>query len=84
MSFALSDPVSYPLLLTVVGWVIFLFCGFRLMSRGSAMPVVVLAVGAVAVATALFLILELSSPYSGVFHASPAPLEHVLAVMGKE
>ena len=33
MSFALSAPVSYPLLLTVIGWVFFLFCGFGLMSR---------------------------------------------------
>ena len=84
MSFALSAPVSYPLLLTVVGWVAFLFCGFGLMSRGSAMPVVALAVGAVAVASAVLLILDLSNPYSGVFRASPAPLEQVLAIMGKE
>lgn len=84
MSFALSAPVSYPLLLTVVGWVFFLFCGFGLMSRGSAMPVVALAVGALAVATAVLLILDLSNPYSGVFRASAEPLEQVLAVMGKE
>ena len=84
MSFALSAPVSYPLLLTVVGWVVCLFCGFGLMSRGGAMPVIVLAVGAIAVATAVLLILDLSSPYAGVFRASPEPLEQVLAVMGKE
>ena len=84
MSFALTAPVSFPLLLTVVGWVFFLFCGFGVMSRGGAMPVVSLAVGAVAVATAVLLILDLSDPYSGVFRASAAPLEQVLAVMGKE
>ena len=84
MSFALSAPVSYPLLLTVVGWVACLFCGFGLMSRGTAMSVAALAVGAAAVASAVLLILDLSSPYSGVFRASPAPLEQVLAVMGKE
>ena len=84
MSFALTAPVSYPLLLIVVGWVFFLFCGFGLMSRGGAMPVIVLAVGAVAVATAVLLILDLSNPYLGLFRASPAPLEEVLAVMGKE
>jgi Protein of unknown function (DUF4239) len=83
MSFALSAPVSYPLLLTVVGWVFFLFCGFGLMSKGGAMPVVALAVGAIAVATAVLLILDLSNPYLGVFRASPAPLEQALAVMGK-
>ncbi|HEY1862947.1 MAG TPA: hypothetical protein VGG77_04485 [Roseiarcus sp.] len=84
MSFALSDPVSYPLVLTVVGWVAILFCGFGLMSRGGAMPVIALAVGAAAIATAVLMILELSNPYSGVFRASPAPLEQVLAVLGKE
>jgi hypothetical protein len=84
MSFALTAPVSYPLLLTVVGWVFFLFCGFGLMSRSGVMPVIVLAVGAIAVATAVLLILDLSSPYLGAFRASPAPLEQVLAVMGKE
>jgi hypothetical protein len=84
MSFALSAPVSYPLLLTVVGWVFFLFCGFGLMSKGGVVPVVALAVGAIAVATAVLLILDLSNPYLGAFRASPAPLEQVLAVMGKE
>jgi hypothetical protein len=84
MSFALSTPVSYPLLITVAGWVLFLFCGFGLMSRGGATSVVALAVGAVAIASAVLLILDLSSPYTGVFRASPEPLEQVLAVMGKE
>ena len=84
LSFALSDPVSYPTLLTVVAWVTLLFCGFGLMSRGNVMSVVTMAVGALAVASAVLLILDLSNPYSGVFRASPAPLEQVLAVMGKE
>ena len=84
MSFALSAPVSYPLLLTVVGWVFFLFCGFGLMSRGGAMPVIGVAVGAVAVASRRPVDSRLSNPYSGRFRASAAPLEQVLAVMGKE
>jgi hypothetical protein len=84
MAFALSAPVCYPLLLTVVGWVFFLFCGFGLTSKGGLMPVLTLAVGSIAVATAVLLILDLSSPYAGMFRASPAPLEQVLAVMGKE
>jgi hypothetical protein len=84
MSFALSAPVSYPLLLTVVGWVVCLFCGFGLMSRGTVTSVIALAVGSIAVASAVLLILDLSNPYSGLFRASPAPLEQALAVMGKE
>jgi hypothetical protein len=84
MSFALSAPVSYPLLLTVVGWVVCLFCGFGMMSRATVTSVIALGVGPIAVASAVLLILDLSNPYSGVFRASPAPLEQALAVMGKE
>jgi hypothetical protein len=84
MSFALSTPVSYPLITIVVGWATFLFCGFGLMSKGNAMSVIALFVGACAAASAVLMILDLSSPYSGIFRASPAPLEQVLQVMGKE
>jgi hypothetical protein len=84
MSFALSAPVSYPLLLTVIGWVICLFCGFGLMSKAGPTPVIALAVGAIAIASAVLLILDLSNPSLGAFRASSAPLEQVLAVMGKE
>ena len=84
MSLALTAPVSYPLLLTVVGWVVCLFCGFGLTSRATVTSVIALAVGSIAVATAVLLILDLSNPYSGLFRTSPAPLEQSLAVMGKE
>ncbi len=56
MSFALTAPVSYPLLLTVVGWVACLFCGFGLTSRATVTSVIALAVGSVAVASAVLLI----------------------------
>jgi Protein of unknown function (DUF4239) len=84
MSFALANPVSYPLILVVVGWATALFCGFGLMSKGHAMSLVCVVVGAIAVASAVYLILDLSDPYSGIFHVSSEPLEQVLAVMGKE
>jgi hypothetical protein len=84
MSFALSAPISYPVLLTVVGWVFFLFCGFGLMSKSGPMPVIALAVAAIAVASPVLLILDLSNPYLGAIRTSPAPLEQVLAVMGRE
>jgi Protein of unknown function (DUF4239) len=84
MSFGLSAPVSYPLLLVVIGWVVCLFWGFGLTARATITSMIALAVGAIAVASAVMLILDLSSPYSGRFRASSAPLEQALAVMGKE
>jgi hypothetical protein len=61
-----------------------MFCGFGLTSKANAMSVVAVFVGACAVASAVYVILDLSSPYAGVFRASPAPLEQVLAIMGEE
>ena len=81
MSFALDGAVSYPLVYVVVGWGVALFCGFGLMSKGNAMSFVALVFGALAVASAIYLILDLSSPYSGLFRTSPAPLQQVLAQM---
>jgi hypothetical protein len=48
------------------------------------MSMVAIFVGACAAASAVYMILGLSSPYSGIFRASPAPLQQVLTVMGKE
>ena len=81
MSFALADPVSYPLIELVMTWAAGVFCGFGLMSRASRMAFAALACGAVAVASAAYLVVALSTPYSGVFRASPAPLQQALTYL---
>ncbi len=58
----------------VVAWATFLFFGYGLMAGGNATSFVAVAVGALAIASAAYLILDLSSPYSGVFRASSAPV----------
>jgi hypothetical protein len=73
-----TDPSAYPLLPIVVGWAVFLFCGFGLMSRSNPMAFAALAVGAAAVSSAVYLIVDLSDPYSGLFQASSAPIERVM------
>jgi hypothetical protein len=84
MSFALSSPISYPLILTVVSWVALGFLGNGLLSEPGPTSVISLIIVACVVVSAFYMILDLSSPYSGIFHISRAPLEQVLAVMGKE
>jgi hypothetical protein len=78
MALALTNPISYPLIVIVIGWVTFLFLGFGLMSRVDPMAFAALAVGALAASTAVYLIMDLSDPYSGLFQASPAPIERVM------
>src|ERR1700733_3301449 len=76
-----GSPVSWPLLIVVVFWALILFCGFGLLSRINATTVVALSFGAFAVGTAIFLILELSEPYSGLFRLPPAAIEQMLDVL---
>jgi len=78
MSFALTSPASFRLLAVVVGWATFLFCGFGLMSRRNAMSYAALAVASLSVATTMYLILDLSDPYSGFVQASNSPIERVI------
>ncbi len=78
MALALVDPVSYPLLTIVVAWATCLFCGYGLLSKPHRMTYIALAVGALAVASAIEVIVDLSGPYSGLFRVSPHPLTDVL------
>ena len=84
MSFALANPISIPLIVIVVAWATFLFFAYGLMSGGSVTSFVATTAGALAIASAAYLILDLSSPYSGLFRPSSAPFEQVMAIMGKE
>ena len=83
MSLQLSDPVSWPLMLTVVCWSCLLFLGFGVLSRPNATTIAALALGGAAVASALFLILELSQPYTSSFRLSPTLIEQVIVDIGQ-
>jgi hypothetical protein len=81
MRLALVDPIAYSLISIVVRWAAFLFCGYGLLSKRHPMSDVVLVVGAMGIASAIYIIADLSSPFSGVFVVSPAPLIDVLEVV---
>ena len=78
MALALVDPISYPLLAIVVAWATCLFCGYGLLSKPHPMAFVILGFGALAIASAIYCIVDLSSPYSGLFQVSPKPITDVL------
>jgi len=84
MALALVDPVNYPLLCVVVAWATCLFCGYGLMSKAHPMSYITLAVGALAIASALEVIVDLSDPYSGLFQVSPHPLTDVMKAITAE
>ena len=74
LALALVDPVSYPLITIVLAWATCLFCGFGLLSKRHPMAYVALGVGALAIASASYAIVDMSAPYSGLLQVSRAPL----------
>ena len=79
----MACPISWPLVVIVVSWALILFCGFGLLSRINAATLAVLAFGAFAVGRALFLILELSHPFTGNFRVPSATFDQMLASLNK-
>ena len=64
---------------SVILWAILLFCCFGLGATASALAVIVELFGAVSVASAIFLILEFSQPYTGLFRISPDRIDQLIA-----
>ena len=70
------------MLAIVIRWSLLLFCGYGVVSQVNGTVVVTLALGAIAVASAILLILELSQPYSGMSRVPPAGLIKTMQALG--
>jgi Protein of unknown function (DUF4239) len=81
MSRQLANPVPPLLLAVVICRSSLLFLGFGLVANFNAITVVAEALGAMSVASAIFLILEFSHPYSGVFSISGSGIDQVLSAL---
>jgi hypothetical protein len=57
------------------------FCGFGVLSRTNPTTLAALALGAFAVASGIYLILDLSAPYSGLFRVPTAGLEQTIKAL---
>ena len=71
------------LLFVVIGWAALLFMSFGLLGAFNGLSVVIQALGSIAVASAIYMILEFSQPYSGLFRISPVGVDNLIAVLGR-
>ena len=78
-----ASSVPMPLLTVVVFWLTLLFMSFGLFVRPNVVVMGSLFASAVAVCGAIFLILEMYQPYSGMIMVSVAPLRAALAQLGR-
>jgi hypothetical protein len=77
--FAESDnAIPIPFLAILVLWLIIIFASFSLFSALNATVFTCLSLFALSASCAIFLILELSHPFSGLMMISSAPLRHAL------
>jgi hypothetical protein len=78
-----GNSVSVPMLVVLVAWLTIIFISFGLFAPRNVTVVVSLLVSALSVSGAIFLILEMYSPYAGLIHVSGAPLRAALAHLGQ-
>lgn len=70
--------ISKPLLIVVVCWLVVIFLSFTVIAPRNATATTALMISALSAAAAIFLILELDRPFSGVLRISNEPMLNVL------
>lgn len=81
---SLSSQMPSLLLVVVFGWACLLFFLYGCLSDGNMLATFFLFLGAIAIASANFLILELTHPYQGIFKVSSAAFDMLLDSMIQE
>jgi hypothetical protein len=81
MARQLANPFPPHVLTVVVCWASALFLGNGLVAATNAVTVLAHLAGAISIGIAIFLILELSHPYTGLIRLSPAGIDRVLEIL---
>jgi hypothetical protein len=80
----LRNPVPTPLINSVILWAMLLFCCIGMGATLNTLAFIVELLGAISVASAIFLILEFSQPYVGLFRIPSDVINQVIAALGKK
>jgi hypothetical protein len=77
----LGNDLPRPLLIVLIVWTTAIFASFGIFVRMNSTVILALSVSALAVAAAIFLILELNSPFTGWIHVSSASSHALLEAL---
>ena len=78
-----SPSVPTPMLVILVFWLTVIFTGFGLFAPRNGTVIASLFFAGLAVSGAIFLIMEMYTPFSGVMHVSSAPMRFAIAHLGQ-
>ncbi|MEI6085843.1 MAG: hypothetical protein WCS70_16280, partial [Verrucomicrobiota bacterium] len=79
----METSISVPLLVVVIVWLTIIYLSIGLFAPANATVIISLLLAALAAAGAIFLILELDQPFSGVMTISAEPLRNALQHLGR-
>lgn len=71
--------ISTPFLVVLVFWLAIVFASFGLSAPRALLAYTTTVLGAVSIASAIFVIVDLDTPFEGIFEVSSEPLRHALA-----
>jgi hypothetical protein len=74
--------IPMPFLVVLIFWLAIIFASFSLFADNNATTVVALCIFALSASASIFLILELSQPFTGLMMISSEPLRNALAPIG--
>src|SRR5581483_5730149 len=74
--------ISDPFYGVLVFWLVIVFASFGLSAPRSVLSFVTIGLGALSIASVLFVILDLDTPFSGLFVVPSAPMRAALAHLG--
>jgi hypothetical protein len=78
-----QKPIPIPLLVVLILWLAAIFASFGLFAPSNFTVIATLAFSALAVSSAIFIILEMYAPFGGILRISPAPILEALKQMGR-
>jgi hypothetical protein len=78
-----NGQIPWPFFMVLVFWVAMLFLGFGLFTKMNPTVAIAMLIGAMSVASAVFLIMELNRPYSGLLQISDVPLRNAIGTLAR-
>lgn len=78
-----GSSISTPFYVVLVFWLAVVFASFGLSAPRNALSYTTILLGALSIASAIFVILELDSPFAGLFTVSSQPMRDALAYLSQ-
>jgi Protein of unknown function (DUF4239) len=75
--------ISMPFYLVLAFWLVILFASFGLSAPRNALSYTTILLGALSIASVVFVILDLDTPFSGLFMVSSQPMREALAHLSR-